>query len=77
MSNFDYEKIAREVINGKWGNGDTRKAMLKKAGYDYGRVQEYVNKLLNGGQTSTSDSPLEVEVDLSKYTSILLKFVGV
>lgn len=38
--------IAKEVIDGKWGNGDTRKAKLKKAGYDYKAVQKEVNKLL-------------------------------
>lgn len=40
------KQIAKEVIAGKWGNGDTRKAKLKKAGYDYKAVQKEVNKLL-------------------------------
>lgn len=38
--------IAKEVIAGKWGDGDARKAKLKKAGYDYNAVQKEVNKLL-------------------------------
>lgn len=40
------DEIAREVIAGKWGNGETRKAKLKAAGYDYAKVQARVNALL-------------------------------
>ena len=40
------DAIAKEVINGKWGNGDTRKKKLKAAGYDYAAVQKRVNELL-------------------------------
>ena len=40
------DTIAKEVINGKWGNGDTRKKKLKAAGYDYAAVQKKVNELL-------------------------------
>lgn len=38
--------IAKEVIAGKWGNGETRKKKLKAAGYDYNAIQKEVNKLL-------------------------------
>ena len=40
------DEIAREVINGKWGNGADRKNRLTAAGYDYAAVQSRVNKLL-------------------------------
>ena len=40
------EEIAKEVINGKWGNGTARKESLEKAGYNYSEVQAMVNKLL-------------------------------
>lgn len=40
------DEIAREVIQGKWGNGAERKNRLINAGYDYNEVQEKVNKLL-------------------------------
>lgn len=40
------EDIAREVINGKWGNGVDRKNKLTAAGYNYDEVQKCVNKLL-------------------------------
>lgn len=40
------DEIAREVIQGKWGVGATRKAKLTKAGYDYQEVQDRVNELM-------------------------------
>lgn len=40
------EQLAYEVIEGKWGNGLTRKNKLKKAGYDYDKVQDKVNEIL-------------------------------
>ena len=39
------EQIAKEVLAGKWVNGDTRKQKLKTAGYDYNAVQAKVNEL--------------------------------
>lgn len=41
------EEIAKEIIQGKWGNGATRKKKLKEAGYDYNAIQKIVNKLLS------------------------------
>lgn len=40
------DEIAKEVINGLWGNGKERKDRLTKAGYDYKKVQKRVNDLL-------------------------------
>lgn len=40
------EQIAKEVIQGKWGNGTDRKNRLTAAGYDYNAIQKAVNKLL-------------------------------
>lgn len=42
------EEIAKEVLAGKWGNGNARKTALTKAGYDYKTIQTLVNKLLKG-----------------------------
>lgn len=42
------EELAREVIEGKWGNGQDRKNRLTKAGYDYSKVQARVNELVSG-----------------------------
>lgn len=38
-------EIAREVIQGKWGNGTTRKQKLNGAGYNYSTIQKLVNQL--------------------------------
>lgn len=40
------DEIAREVLQGKWGNGADRKARLEAAGYDYAEVQAKVNTLV-------------------------------
>lgn len=40
------DTLAREVIHGDWGNGNTRYQRLTKAGYDYDTVQARVNELL-------------------------------
>ena len=40
------DALAREVILGKWGNGEERKKKLIKAGYDYNAVQNRVNEIL-------------------------------
>lgn len=37
--------IAKEVVAGKWGNGENRVTALAKAGYDYLQVQAKVNAL--------------------------------
>lgn len=45
----DYKIIAKEVIDGKWGNGDVRKAKLKAAGYtveEIAKIQSLVNDML-------------------------------
>jgi hypothetical protein len=46
-------EIAKEVIDGKWGNGEDRKKKLVAAGYDYNAVQAEVNLLLTGKKTVT------------------------
>lgn len=45
------DEVAREVIDGKWGNGETRKLRLISAGYDYAAVQRAVNDILRGKKT--------------------------
>ena len=40
------EEIAREVIQGKWGNGGTRRIRLTAAGYNYSKIQDLVNRML-------------------------------
>lgn len=40
------DELAREVLQGKWGNGEERKKRLEAAGYDYAAVQKKVNQLV-------------------------------
>lgn len=53
-------EIAKEVINGIWGNGEDRKARLKAAGYDYDAVQKEVNAQLSGKATVPKKSVTEI-----------------
>ena len=41
----EIDKIALEVLNGKWGNGVTRRRRLTAAGYDYQTIQNRVNEI--------------------------------
>ena len=50
------EEVAKEVIAGKYGNGEARKIALKNAGYDYAAVQARVNEIVNGSKTSSFTS---------------------
>lgn len=49
-------ELAKEVIAGKWGNGDARKTALTNAGYDYNAVQKEVNRILGGANTKSIDT---------------------
>lgn len=40
--------IAREVIRGVWGNGSDRIRRLRNAGYNPGKIQKLVNKMIFG-----------------------------
>ena len=46
MRKKSIEEIAKEVIQGKWDNGEARKQKLEAEGYDYYAVQQKVNALL-------------------------------
>ncbi len=43
------ERAARDVIAGKYGNGDARKRAVTALGLDYAAVQKRVNEILKGG----------------------------
>lgn len=50
------DEVAREVIDGQWGNGLTRRARLEAAGYNYRTVQQRVNDILSGKMNINSKS---------------------
>lgn len=45
-----YKTVAKEVIDGKWGNGMERIEKLEEAGYDSAKVQNIVNAMLMEGK---------------------------
>lgn len=47
------EELAKEVLDGKWGNGQDRYDRLTAAGYNYNDVQAEVNRLVNNKQSSS------------------------
>lgn len=53
------DEIAKEVIDGKWGNGDERVKKLKAAGYDPVEVQKKVNELLKPKEPTLVDKEIE------------------
>lgn len=55
--------IAKEVIAGKWGNGQDRKNKLTAAGYDYYEVQKEVNRLLKSGYEKPIDVIAQEVID--------------
>lgn len=52
-SNVDIEQLARDVINGKYGNGEERK---QKLGELYSKVQARVNEILLGNNQNKEES---------------------
>lgn len=61
------EEIAKEVINGKWGNGTDRKTALVNAGYNYDDVQAKVNELLGTKTNLKSITEIAKEVIAGKW----------
>lgn len=68
------ETVAREVINGKWGNGEAREAKLKAAGYNYEAIQKKVNELLkNNNNVIKVGSSVKVKNNAKTYFGKPLK----
>lgn len=47
------DAIAREVLQGLWGNGSDRERRIREAGYDYGSVQNRVNEIIAASSPPT------------------------
>lgn len=74
MADKSNYQIAQEVLDGKWGNGVERRTRLYEAGYDANAIQTIVNVLVKERDSEKQDNFLTVEVDLTKYNGINLKF---
>ena len=59
--------VARDVINGKYGNGEARKKALQAKGYNYSAVQAEVNRLLKGTASSYDVTKIAKDVIAGKY----------
>lgn len=60
------QDVAKEVINGKWGNNPDRQKKLEAAGYNYQEVQNAVNAILKGN-AATDLTAIAKEVILGKW----------
>ena len=60
-------EVAKEVVAGKWGNGEDRKNRLVAAGYDYNAVQNQVNAILKGNTATKSVTEVAKEVVAGKW----------
>lgn len=60
------DELAKEVISGKWGNGDERKKKLTDAGYNYSEVQSKVNEMLKPKTKPVTDE-IVADVIAGKY----------
>lgn len=56
------DKVAREVIQGGWGNGQDRTNRLRSAGHNPDEVQREVNRILGGGSVRKSNTEVAREV---------------
>ena len=50
-----FQKVVDEVWRGKWSTAPERYQLLAKAGYDYAKVQELVNKSVDGHRLTLAD----------------------
>ena len=66
------DELAKEVIQGKWGNGQERKDRLTNAGYDYYAVQARVNDMLKVDSKSFKKGEKVVPIDLIDYDNRML-----
>lgn len=60
------QDVAKEVINGQWGNNPDRQKKLEAAGYNYQEVQNAVNSILKGN-AATDLTTIAKEVILGKW----------
>ena len=63
-------EVAIEVINGNYGNGDTRVTNLQSKGFDVKAIQTEVNNILTGTTTQVSATTKTAEEQPTKVTSV-------
>lgn len=63
-----FQKVVNEVWRGKWSTAPERYQLLAKAGYDYAKVQELVNKTVDGHRLTLADLS-ETQAEAIGFTS--------
>lgn len=66
-STTNLSAVARDVIAGKYGNGDARRKALEAKGYNYSAVQAEVNRILKGTASSYDVTKIARDVIAGKY----------
>lgn len=74
ISTKSNEEIASEVVEGKWGNGSSRRTRMLDAGYDYAEIQPIVNDYVKGRRrysetTVTTESQVVNTTEVSTTTT--------
>ena len=69
MAKKTVPQLAKEVLAGKWGNGEERKKRLTNAGYNYQEVQKEVNLIASKSTTPTKKTNEQIarEVRAGKW----------
>lgn len=81
--------LAKEVIEGKWGNGAERIRRLTEAGYNATHIQDVVNQMYINGEvediltgnsqpqkeTTTAENIKVIEVDTNEYAGLKIVLV--
>lgn len=81
VRSMDNYTIAKEIIAGKWGNGEERKQRIIAAGYNYDIVQGLVNILVDDMKApplpkeTEKKPPLEIEYDIRSNDGIIINIV--
>lgn len=60
------DELAKEVIDGKWSNGEDRKTSLINAAYDYDKVQAKVNEIMKQSNNNVEYYTIKQGDTLSK-----------
>lgn len=63
------KEIAKDVLNGKYGNGAQRKANLEKAGYNYNEVQAEVEKLVEANRPKPTQAQQQAQQSVPQAPS--------
>ena len=68
------DEVARDVINGNYGNYPERKARLEAEGYNYAEVQARVNEIW--AAEHKPEPPKPVEVDINPGDTVIVNGIG-